>query len=263
MRSLPQRGQWWDANPTTLSPLSPEDSAPLYVEMMGGAGKILARGAELHDAGEYRLATEILDKLVQAEPDNQDAKDALADAFEQLGYQQENPGLRNSFLAAAYELRSGIPTDVIPDTSSPDVIRAMSTELFLDFLGIKMDSSKAEGMNFTMNLITPDNGEKFVVELENATLTNVEGFLAESPDLTLTIDRADLELTMMGAKELSAQIADGTAKIEGDASVLEKLATTMVEFDPRFPIMPGTQLREPDVEEHNPYEAVPGNPIAE
>ncbi len=45
----------------------------------------------------------------QAEPQNQIAKDLLADVFEQLGYQQENPGLRNSYLAAAYELRTGIP----------------------------------------------------------------------------------------------------------------------------------------------------------
>ena len=28
---------FWDANPATLIPLSPGDSAPLYVEMMGGA----------------------------------------------------------------------------------------------------------------------------------------------------------------------------------------------------------------------------------
>jgi alkyl sulfatase BDS1-like metallo-beta-lactamase superfamily hydrolase len=254
---------FWDCNPTTLIPHSPEDSAPLYVEMMGGAGPILARGQELHDAGEYKLATEILNKLVQAEPDNQEAKDLLADVFEQLGYQQENPGLRNSFLAAAYELRSGIPADPIPDSASADVIRAMPTGLFLDYLGIKMDSKRAEGMQFTMNLITPDNGEKFVVELENATLTNVEGFLADDPDLTLTINRSDLELTMMGAKELAEQIADGTAQFEGDPSLLGQLASTMVEFDPRFPIMPGTELREFDVEEHNPYEAVPGNPIAE
>ena len=43
----------------------------------------------------------------------------------------------------------------------------MSTELFLDFIGIRMDSKKAEGMAFTMNLITPDNGEKFAIELSN------------------------------------------------------------------------------------------------
>ena len=47
---------FWDCNPTTLIPLSPGDSAPLYVEMMGGAEKILARGRELHDEGKYLLA---------------------------------------------------------------------------------------------------------------------------------------------------------------------------------------------------------------
>src|SRR5512135_1101828 len=116
---------FWDCNPTTLIPLSPGDSAPLYVEMMGGADKILVRGQQLHDRGEYRLAQEILDKLVHAEPGNQEAKDLLADVYEQIGYQQENPGLRNSFLAGAYELRTGIPTGEMANSSSPDVIRAM------------------------------------------------------------------------------------------------------------------------------------------
>ena len=125
---------FWDCNPATLIPLSPSDSAPLYVEMMGGAEKIIARGRELHDEGKYFLAQEIVNKLVQAEPQNQIAKDLLADIFEQLGYQQENPGLPNSYLAAAYELKTGIPEGETVDSSSPDVIRAMSTELFLNFL---------------------------------------------------------------------------------------------------------------------------------
>ena len=262
---------FWDCNPTTLIPLSPSDSAPLYVEMMGGADKIMARGRELHDEGQYLLASEIVNKLVQAEPDNEAAKDLLADIFEQIGYQQENPGLRNSFLAAAYELRSGIPQGETADSSSPDVIRAMSTDLFLNFLGIRMDSRKAEGMRFTINLITPDNGEKFLVELENATLTNMKGFLADKPDLTLTINRSDLEQTMMGAKTLDAQIADGTAKVEGDAGILKQLASTMVDFDPRFEIMPGTKAKtevtgyvESGIKgKADPYEAIPRQTIAE
>lgn len=254
---------YWDGNPTNLIPLPQSESAPLYVEMMGGADKILAKGRELHDQGKYLLAQEILNKLVQAEPQNQVAKDLLADVFEQIGYQQENPGLRNSFLAAAYELRTGIPQGETADTSSPDIIRAMSTELFLNFLGIRMDSRKAEGLRFTINLITPDNDEKFVVELENATLTNIKDFVAAKPDLTLTINRSDLEQTMMGAKTLEAQIADGTAKVQGDASVLTKLAATMVDFDPRFEIMPGTHGRDANVPHANPYKAVPRETIAE
>jgi alkyl sulfatase BDS1-like metallo-beta-lactamase superfamily hydrolase len=254
---------FWDCNPATLVPLSPNDSAPLYVEMMGGAEKILARGRDLHDQGKYLLAQEILNKLVQAEPQNQVAKDLLADVFEQLGYQQENPGLRNSYLAGAYELRTGIPQGETGDSSSPDVIRAMSTELFLNFLGIRMDSRKAEVMRFTINLVTPDNGEKFLIELNNATLTNIKGFLADKPDLTLTINRSDLEQTMMGAKTLEAQIADGTAEVKGDAGVLKKLASTMIDFDPRFEIMPGTKTRDSKIAHADPYKAVPRESIAE
>ncbi len=249
---------YWDANPATLIPLSPADSAPLYVEMMGGSEKIMAKGKELHDKGEYLQAQEILNKLALAEPQNQPARDLLADVYEQIGYQQENPGLRNSYLAGAFELRSGIPEGQIPDTAGPDVVRAMSTELFLDFVGIRMDPDKADDMAFTINLITPDNGEKFIVELSNATLTNIEGFQTEDADLTVTINRTDLEPVMMGIKTLEAQIADGTAKVEGDTSIIGKLASTLVVFDPRFEILPGTAAR-PAEEDLTDYEVGPVN----
>lgn len=246
---------YWDGNPANLIPLSPEDSGPLYVEMMGGAAKILARGKELIGEGKYLHATEILNRLVQGEPDNAEAKDLLADAFEQIGYQKENPGLRNSFLAAAYELRHGIPTDPIPSSSSPDVIRVMTTAQFLDFLAIRMDGRKTRGMQFGINLITPDNGETFAIELSNETLTNIRGFLLPKPDLTLTINRADLEQVMMGRKSLTAMIADGTARTQGDPGLLMKLGSAMVHFEPRFPIMPGTRLREAAPAEVEPFSA--------
>jgi alkyl sulfatase BDS1-like metallo-beta-lactamase superfamily hydrolase len=233
---------FWDCNPATLAPLSPEDSAPLYVEMMGGADKIIARGRELYDAGDYLRAMEIANKLVLAEPTNEAGKDLLADIFEQLGYQAENGGHRNSYLAAAYELRSGIPEGAVV-SSSPDVVRAMSTELFLNFLGVKMDSRKAEGLRFTMNLVTPDNGEKFLVELSNATLNNIAGYVAENPDLTLTLNRSDLEKVMAGEATFEALLGEGRATAEGDLAVLGQLAALMVEFDPRFEIMPGTKGR--------------------
>jgi alkyl sulfatase BDS1-like metallo-beta-lactamase superfamily hydrolase len=232
---------FWDCNPATLIPLSPEDSAPLYVRMMGGASAILAEAQRLHVSGEYKLTVELLNKLVQAEPENQIAKDALADAFEQIGYQQENPGLRNSFLAGAYELRSGIPKGGAPKSGGPDVVRAMTTEMYLNFLGIRMDSRKAEGLRFTINLITPDNGENFIIEMENATLTNIEGFQASNPDLTLILNRSDLEQTMLGRTTLQSLIEKGVAKASGDVSLIVKIAALMVDFDPTFEIMPGTK----------------------
>ena len=231
---------YWDGNPTTLIPLSPEDSAQLYVEMMGGAGPIIKKGKKLYDQGKYRLAQEILNKLVYAEPDNQESKDLLADVFEQIGYQQESPSVRNSFLAAAYELRNGIPSGASPKSSGPDMIQAMTTELWLDFLGIRLDSKKAGDNTFKINLITPDNNEKFVVELSNGTLTNIKGFSAKDAELTITINRSDLEKTMMGAVSFDDQIKSGKAKLKGNRKPYEQLKTMLVHFDLGFEIMPGT-----------------------
>jgi len=53
---------------------------------------------------------------------------------------------------------------------------------------------------------------------------------------------------MMGAKTLVAQIDDGTARVEGDLGVLEKLASAMISFDLFFEVLPGTKGPAPDVE---------------
>jgi alkyl sulfatase BDS1-like metallo-beta-lactamase superfamily hydrolase len=219
--------------------------------MMGGAKPIIKRGVELFNDGKYLEATEILDKLVHAEPKNQEAKDLLADCFEQLGYQQENPGLRNSFLNGAYELRSGMSQELALSTMSLDLAKAMSTGLFFEFVGIMVDSKKAEGMKFTINLITPENGEKYVIEMSNATLTNIEGYQAKNPDLTLTISRMGLAMAMTGKKTIKDQISDGDAKAKGNVDVLTQLASTLVHFSNDFEILPGTKttVKEMDSED--------------
>ncbi len=117
-----------------------------------------------------------------------------------------------------------------------------------------MDSKKAEGLEFASNLVTPDNGEKFAIELSNATFTNLAGFQVANPDLTLTINRADLLQVMMGVKTLAAQIDDGTAKIEGNRNVLDQLASTLVDFELGFEILPGTKSQaQAMAEEKGPF----------
>ncbi|MFM0524356.1 alkyl sulfatase dimerization domain-containing protein [Paraburkholderia strydomiana] len=232
---------YWDGNPTTLIPLSPRDSAPLYVEMMGGAAKIIPKGRELIGEGKYLQASEILNRLVLAEPSNQVARNLLADAFEQIGYQRESSSVRNAFLNTAYELRSGIPSGVAASSTGPDVIRAMTTEQWLDYLAISMDSRKAEGMKFTINLITPDTGEKFLIEMSNSTLTNIKGFQDSKADLTITLNRTDLNQVMMGSKSFEALEAEGKAQFGGDRRPFEQLRSTLVQFTPDFEVFPGTR----------------------
>jgi len=232
---------YWDGNPATLAPLSPGDSSPLYVEMMGGADRILDKGSELYDEGKYRLAMEIVNKLVYAEPGNEAGRALLADIFEQLGYQYESTSMRNSFLSAVQELRSGKADLVGLKSGGPDLVRAVTTSQWWDAIAIRVDSDKADGINFKLNFVTPDNGEQLVVEMNNGTLTNIVGFQASDADATLTINRSDLIPVMMQRKTFADQIQAGKAQVEGRIEVLAQLLQTLVEFDPMFDMIPGKQ----------------------
>ena len=96
-------------------------------------------------------------------------------------------------------------------------------------------------MKFKINLSTPDNGEKFVVEMSNATLTTIAGYQAKDADLMVTIDRRELEEVMIGTAKLADKVAAGKAKIEGNSQVLAQLGSTMVKFDNWFEVLPGTK----------------------
>ena len=231
---------YWDGNPATLIPLSPRDTAPMYVSMMGGAEKILAKAGELHGRGEDLQAMELLNKVVYAEPGNIAAKQLLADVFEQIGYQKESSSVRNAFLAAALDLRSDMPSAPAPAIGA-DILRSLTAEQLLDLAAIQLDSERAEGQRFTLNLVIPDIGEKFVVELSNATLTHIKGTQAGAPDATLTIDRSDLLPLLAGMVPMETLIESGKARLDGDGAVLARLRGLLVSFKPDFEIMPGTR----------------------
>ena len=231
---------YWDGNPATLAPLSPADSAPLYVEMMGGAKEIIFRGQALHDEGEYRLAMEILNKLVYAQPDNSEAKDLLASVFEQLGYQYESASMRNVFLSSAQELRNGAPAVAAPRGTSPSLARAMTTTQWWDAVATRVDSGLADGTNFTMNFSSPDTQQNFVVEMSGGTLSNIEGYLSDDADVTITMNRSDLEMVIMGQETLASQLQAGVGTVTGNQAVLLQLSSVLVTFNSSFEVMPGT-----------------------
>ena len=93
--------------------------------------------------------------MIQVEPNNIEARKLLADAYEQLGYQAESAGWRNTYLTGAQELRVGtLPGN--PKTASADVLAEMTIENLLDFMAVRVDSVKAQHTPFTLNVVLPD-----------------------------------------------------------------------------------------------------------
>lgn len=86
---------------------------------------------------DYRWAAEILKHIVLNNPQNQQAKDLLANTYRQLGYAAEASTWRNFFLVGAQELQNNVP---LQNTSDPsDLLIHTPTERFLEAMATNLD----------------------------------------------------------------------------------------------------------------------------
>lgn len=111
-----------------------------------------------------------MNNVVFADPNNQEAKNLVADALEQQGYQAEAGPWRNFYLTGAKELREGVKKLPTPNTASPDTVRAMSLDLFFDYLGVRLNSQKAADTKLAFNFDFGEKDGKYLVQLENGVL---------------------------------------------------------------------------------------------
>ncbi len=177
---------WYDANPANLDPLPPVENARKTIEYMGGADAVIARARADFAKGEYRWVASAMNQVVFADPTNRTARELGADALEQLGFQAEAGTWRNAYLVGAMELRNGMPK--VPGGNLADadtLMSALSNELFFDYLGVRLNATKAEGKTIVINWMFTDSKQQFVLNLENSALTYVKGKQASNADATI------------------------------------------------------------------------------
>ncbi|MCQ4638535.1 MBL fold metallo-hydrolase [Anaerovorax odorimutans] len=224
---------WYDANPVNLNPLSPSDSAQKYVEYMGDTDEILKKAKADFDKGEYQWVAEITNVLVFADPENKDARYLCADAMEQLAYQAESGTWRNAYLSGAKELRQGTTSDMsLKANSSADLKKSMTTEMMMDYMGILLDSNKAQDLNLKINLSFTD-GDPYLLTVNSGVLLYQKGVQDTKADATLTMPKAGMAAILTGDKDAQKK----SVKIEGDQDVLKKLTEHMTSFDYFFNIV--------------------------
>lgn len=228
---------WFDGNPANLHTLPPEDVAGRYVEFMGGAESVLEKARSAYERGDYRWVAEVVNHVVFADPANQEARRLQADALEQMGYQSESGPWRNFYLTGAKELREGVVELPAPSTASPDSVRAMSLDLFFNYLGVRLNGPNAGDTTLTLNFTFTDTGEQAVLELANGALNHTLGHTAEGADATVTLTRGALDRVIVGEKTLADEIGSGEITVEPDTAPLEKLVSLLDTFEFWFPIV--------------------------
>ena len=90
-----------------------------------------------------------------AEPENQTARQLLADVYTQLGYQAESGPWRNFYLTGAKELRGEINRQV-PNLVNASSVSNLGADMLLDFCAIQVNGMKAGDKRICINLTFKD-----------------------------------------------------------------------------------------------------------
>ena len=227
---------WFDGNPANLHKLPPVEESIKYVEFMGGADNVLKQAKKAYDDGDYRWVATVVNHVVFADPENKQARFLQADALEQLGYQAESGPWRNFYLSGALELRNGV-NPVNTPIASPDMSKAMSIELYLDYLAIQINPEKAEGKDLSFNLEFTDLNENYYLTLENSVLFYTKNKVGDNPTAAITLTRDTFNEILMGQAEFKELVENGNIKVEGEIEEYYELMNSLDNFELWFNII--------------------------
>ena len=230
---------WYSGNPSELWELPPTAEAAKFVEYAGGADAVIKRARADFDAGNYRWVATALNHVIFAEPDNKAAAELLANTLEQLGFQAENAPWRNFYLTGAKELREGVQPSKTPiKTSSPDIVRALALDTYLDYLAVRLNGPKAAASGgMSINLTLPDIKEKVGLVVENGVMSYSLGRLNDNADVSVTMDRAVLDDINLRVTTIEEAVASGNVQISGDANKFNQFLALLDTFELYFNIV--------------------------
>lgn len=222
---------WFNGNPATLNELPPVDAAKKYVDYMGGADAIMQKAKTDYAQGNYRWVAQVTNNIVFADPSNKEARNLEADALEQMGYQAESGPWRNFYLTGAQELRNGVVKGATPNTASPDTVKAMSPEMFFDYLAVHINGEKAANAQAVFNVDLGADGGKYKLELENGVLNHSADAQTSNADASITLNRATLNKIILKEESLKQAEEKGDVQISGNHAKLDEFLGYLDSFD--------------------------------
>jgi alkyl sulfatase BDS1-like metallo-beta-lactamase superfamily hydrolase len=230
---------WYDGNPANLDPLPPAPLAARYVEAMGGAAAVKEKAKAALERGDYRWAATLLDHLVFAEPGDGEAKELLARAYDQLGYQAESGVWRSVYLTGAQELRHGVPDSGGLDTRfAGDILARIPLDQFFAAMATRVDGAKAAEQDpITLNFVFTDVGETHVLNLENAVLHHWQR--EADPDAAATVKLTRGLFLRLGSGQVGLKdfIFSDELDVDGSRTALLSFFGLLDRPDPNFPIV--------------------------
>jgi alkyl sulfatase BDS1-like metallo-beta-lactamase superfamily hydrolase len=228
---------WYDGNPANLDPLPPVDAGRKYVDAMGGAGEVKRKAREAFDRGEYRWVAMLLNHAVLADSGDREARELLARAYDQLGYQAESGPWRDVYLSGAFELRHGPAAAPSDPAAARGFLAAVPLSRLLDAVATRIDATKADSDAVTVNLVFTDVQENHILTLANGVLHHRPARTPADAPITVWLTR-DLFIRIItrqaGLREL---VFSDDLDVDGSRLQLLSFLSRIGPVDPAFPIV--------------------------
>ncbi|WP_169813069.1 alkyl/aryl-sulfatase [Nocardia jejuensis] len=226
---------WYDGNPASLAQHPATTTAPRYVHAMGGGTAVLRLAQSAFDSGDYRWAVELLAHLLSDQPAHVAARRLQADAYEQLGYQSEEPQRRNAFLTATQELRSGVIAPASEQVPLESMLELPLRMLF-DHTAIRLNGPRAALASARFDLRITDRPGPHGLEVSNGVLYYRTSVSVE-PDAVITLAHHTLVTLLAHPELLESLCGSGALHVEGDVLAWREFLRNLDHFDPGFAVV--------------------------
>ncbi|MBM5571972.1 MULTISPECIES: alkyl sulfatase dimerization domain-containing protein [Deefgea] len=218
---------WFDGDVYEINPLSVNEEARKFVEMMGGRNAVRKVAAEATRKGglsNWRWSLKLTSLLLQLDAKDADARKIRADAARALGQRTSSANARGFYLTEALQLEGNLKVEGRPmtldtirafvGTPSLDQLMATKAEENLQFVRYLVNPSKAEGKRLAFTMSVEGEPQLWRLELRNSVLVITE----TSTKASTHIDLSRREL---------AELALGTSVSSKGGGVLVDLNTIL------------------------------------
>ncbi len=180
---------WFGRDSENLHPLAPVDQARKIVAGFGGVDAVKTELSKTIKNREYAWSAELAGYLLKAAPDDAQARQLLADALRQMGYNTEASIPRSWYLTKALALEGKLQIPIAMYTG-PDSVLASAPDTYVNQYRVRLDPKVSYGKEQLLAITLEGTGSPTMG-------LHVRSGVAEFvPDITKQFRKPDISIHM-------------------------------------------------------------------
>jgi alkyl sulfatase BDS1-like metallo-beta-lactamase superfamily hydrolase len=180
---------WFGRDVENLNPIAPEDKARKIVKGFGGVDAVKTELGKTMKNKEHAWSAELAGYLVKAAPDDAQARQLLADALRQMGYNTQASIPRSWYLTRALALEGKLQIPTVMFTG-PESVLDLAPDTFVNQFRVRLDPKVSVGKEQQLSIT--------LVGTDTPTMAlHVRGGVAEFvPDISKHYHKSDISISM-------------------------------------------------------------------